>query len=373
MVINEERIVNRFLDYVKISSETGNELEFAIYLKQELESIGFTVDFDNAGDAFGGNCGNLIAKLPGTIKGKPLLFSGHMDTVSPGKNIKPIIKDGIIYSDGTTILGGDDKAGIAIIVEGILTVIENKSPHTDIELLFTVAEEGGLHGSRNLDLSLIKAKEGFIFDSSRLPGEIITDSPALSKINVTINGKAAHAGVCPENGINAAQVFAEAVSNMKLLRIDDETTANIGSVKGGTATNIVLPELVITAEVRSLSIEKLNNQVEHMRSCFEDACEKYDTSFEFKSDQKYDAFHVEDESNVVKKVLKAYSAIGIDAYTTFTGGASDANVLNGRGIEIINLGIGEKQAHTLNEHYYIKDLLLMSKFITSLINVHNNY
>lgn len=370
MTINKERVVQRFLEYVKISSETKSEKDFALYLKAELDAIGFSTEIDNAGEAFGGNCGNLIAKLKGNIEGMPVLFSGHMDTVTPGIDIKPIIKDEIIYSDGTTILGGDDKAGIAAIVEGIVTVIENKIPHNDIELLFTVAEEGGLKGSGNLDLNKISAKTGYILDSSKLPGEIITNSPAQAKITVAINGKAAHAGVCPENGISAIQVLSSAINDMKLLRIDDETTANIGIVNGGTATNIVMPKIDVVAEVRSLSIDKLNAQINHMKDCFEKASESHGAKLEFESVIMYDAFKVADTEEIVLNATDAFKALGMKATTTFTGGGSDANVLNGRGLTMINLGIGEKQAHTLNEHYYIKDLLTMSEFITELVKIH---
>lgn len=372
MLINKDRVVNRFLNYIKINSETKSEKDFALYLKAELEELGFVVVIDNAGESFGGNCGNLIAKLKGEISGGPILFSGHMDTVSPGINIKPIIKDDIIYSDGSTILGGDDKAGIAAIVEGIVTILESGLPHNDLELLFTVAEEGGLKGSKNLDLSLITAKQGYILDSSKLPGEIITNAPAQAKINVTVNGKASHAGVCPENGISAIQVLSSAITGMKLLRIDEETTANIGIVNGGSATNIVMPKLEVVAEVRSLSVDKLNAQINHMKDCFEKAANEFNTTVDFESVLMYGAFNIEETAEVVNNAKAAYKALDIEAYTTFTGGGSDANVLNDRGLEIINLGIGEKQAHTLGEHYYIRDLLLVSEFVTELIKLHAN-
>jgi len=368
--MNQERIVNRFLNYVKISSETKNEKEFALYLQKELEQMGLTTEFDQAGEAFGGNCGNLIAKLKGSLNKETMLFSAHMDTVTPGKDIKPIIKDDVIYSDGTTILGGDDKAGIAAIVEGLQMILEEKIPHGDIELLFSVAEEGGLKGSGNLNMDLISAKEGFILDSSKLPGEIITNGPAQAKLQIIVHGKAAHAGVCPENGISAIQVLSRAIDRMDLLRIDEETTANIGIVSGGTATNIVMPEIDVTAEVRSLDNKKLRKQMDHMIECLKAAAEEFNTTVDIKEDILYGSFNIDKDVNIVKKAKKAFDAIGINATTTFTGGGSDANVLNDRGLEIINLGIGEKQAHTLKEHYYIKDLLTMTSFVKTLIIQH---
>lgn len=366
-MINKERIVDRFLNYVKISSESLNEKNFSEHLSRELVALGFSVMMDKTGDIIGGNCGNIIAKLKGTKSGEPILLSAHMDTVCPGMDIKPIIKDEVIYSDGTTVLGGDDKAGIACIVEGVQSILESGVLYPDIELVFTVAEEIGIKGGKNLDLNLITAREGFILDSSKLPGEIITQSPGQAKIKVKIHGKAAHAGVCPEDGISAVQIFADAVQQMKLLRIDEETTANIGIVKGGTATNIVMPELDVTAEVRSLSLEKIKIQVEHMKDCFNSAALKYKSTVDFESELMYGAFNVKEDAAVVLKAKKAFEALEIKATTTMTGGGSDANALNSRGLTMINLGIGEKKAHTLDEHYYIRDLLLMSEFVSVLI------
>lgn len=366
--MKNERVVNNFMNYIKIDSESGFENNFASYLESQLICLGFKVEMDHAGEAFGGQCGNLIAKKSGTIKGRPLLFCAHMDTVSPGKNIRPLIKDGIISSDGTSILGGDDKAGIAAIVEGVSRFIESKKAHKDLELVFTVCEEGGINGGKNLDLSLIKAREGLILDSSKLPGEIIIQSPGQAAIDVIVYGKAAHAGVCPENGISAAQIFAEALSHMKLLRIDSETTANIGLVNGGVASNIVMPELKVKAEVRSLSLEKMATQISHMKSCFEKAAEKYAGHIDFKSTVKYKAFNLPEDASIVLKAKKAFNTIGIEASTSFTGGGSDANALNDRGLTMVNLGIGEKQAHTLEEHYYIKDLETMSTFVETFIS-----
>ncbi len=198
-----------------------------------MEKIGLEVYMDDAGEKVGSNSGNLIGKLRGNTDGETILFSAHMDTVSPGIGIKPIIKDGVIYSDGTTILGGDDKAGIAAILEAIEIIVENNIPHGDIEVVFSIFEEGGLFGAKNLDYTKLNAKVGFVLDSGGEPGQIIVQGPAQNKINAKFIGKEAHAGVAPENGISAIQIAAEAISNMKLLRIDEETTANIGYILVG--------------------------------------------------------------------------------------------------------------------------------------------
>ncbi len=366
-MINRDRLVERFLRYIQIDSETRYERDFALHLSDELTALGFEVEFDNAGEKIGGNCGNLIAKIKGSQDGQAVLLSGHMDTVSPGKGIKPIIKDDVIYSDGTTILGGDDKAGIAMIVEAFQTIKENNLDHKDIELLFTVAEEGGLNGSKNLDTSKISASHGFILDSSKLPGEIITSAPAQAKLDIKVKGRAAHAGVRPEDGINALQVASRAIDNMKLLRIDEETTANIGIISGGSATNVVMPELDMVAEVRSLCNEKLDNQIEHMKKCFASAAVDFDATVHIDIKHMYASFKIEDEHELVQRAVQTFESMGIEASTTSTGGGSDANILNKKGITVLNLGIGERKAHTVEEHYHISDLLTMTQFVMNII------
>jgi len=172
-MINKKRLLDRFLSYVQIDSPTKSERKFAEYLKSEMEEIGLDVCMDDAGEKVGSDSGNLIGKLKGNTQGETILFSAHMDTVSPGIGIKPVIRDGVIYSDGTTVLGADDKAGIAAILEGVETIIEKNIAHGDIEIVFSIYEEGGLYGAKNLDYENLKAKTGFVFDSGGSPGEIV--------------------------------------------------------------------------------------------------------------------------------------------------------------------------------------------------------
>lgn len=369
-MINEKRLLDRFLKYVQIDSPTKFEREFAEYLMKEMEEMGLEVYMDDAGEKVGSNSGNVIGKLKGNTNGQTILFSAHMDTVSPGKGIKPVIKDGVIYSDGTTVLGGDDKAGIAAILEAVETVIEQDIPHGDIEIVFSIYEEGGLFGAKNLDYSKLKAKRGFVFDSSGKPGQIIIQGPAQNKISAKFIGKEAHAGVAPEKGISAIQMAAAAISNMKLLRIDDETTANIGIISGGQATNIVTKEVNIEGEARSLSNEKLKEQTEHMVKCCEDAANKFGGSVEIDLENSYGAFKIDEDSVIVQKVKEACANIGLEPRTSASGGGSDTNILNANGIEAVNLGIGERQPHTLEEHLHIKDLENAARLALELIKVH---
>lgn len=369
-MINEKRLLDRFLQYIQIDSPTKQEREFADFLKNEMEKIGLEVYMDDAGEKVGSNSGNLIGKLRGNTDGETILFSAHMDTVSPGIGIKPIIKDGVIYSDGTTILGGDDKAGIAAILEAIEIIVENNIPHGDIEVVFSIFEEGGLFGAKNLDYTKLNAKVGFVLDSGGEPGQIIVQGPAQNKINAKFIGKEAHAGVAPENGISAIQIAAEAISNMKLLRIDEETTANIGYIFGGSATNIVPKEVEIKGEARSLKDDKLQAQTEHMVKCCEDAAKKYGGKVELDVRNSYGAFKVDEDHEIVQRVKSACTNIGLESYTTTSGGGSDTNILNANGITAVNLGIGERKPHTLEEHIHIKDLENAARLALEIIKVY---
>lgn len=366
-MINEKRLLERFLKYVQIDSPTKEEREFALQLKTELENLGMEVVMDDAGEKTGSNSGNIVGFLKGTTNGESILFSAHMDTVSPGRGIKPQIRDGVVYSDGTTILGGDDKAGIAAVVEAIQAIKENDIPHGDIEVAFTIYEEGGLFGSKNLDYSKLKSRLGFVLDSGGDPGTIIVQGPAQNKIDVKFIGKEAHAGVAPESGISAIQMAGEAISNMRLLRVDEETTANIGSIKAEGPTNIVPKTVEFSAEARSLSDDKLREQSEHMKKCCEDAAAKYGGSVEVSIENAYGAFKVAEDHPLVKTVEKASKILKLESRTTTSGGGSDTNIFNANGIEAINLAIGERKPHTLEEHMHISDLENSAKLVLEII------
>lgn len=369
-MINQNRVVDEFIKYVKISSPTKSERKFADFIKLELEALGFDVIIDDAGQKVGSDSGNVVAKLKGTVEGETILFSCHMDTVSPSIDIKPVIRDGVIYSDGTTILGGDNKAGIAAVLEAIKVIKENNIDHGPIEISFSIFEEGGLHGAKNLDYSQFESKKAFILDSGGDPGQIIVKGPAQDKISVTITGTPAHAGVAPEEGVSAIMVAARAIDNMQLLRIDEETTANIGVISGGSATNIVTPEVQIEAEARSLDNDKLEKQSSHMAKCFEDAAKEYGAKADVKITRMYSAFSIDHNDPIVEVAKEACKNIGVNSTIESSGGGSDTNVFNAMGLKAINLGIGEKKPHTLEEHLHIKDLVKVSELVMELIKLH---
>lgn len=366
-MVNQERVVERFLKYVQIDSETRNEKEFADMLVEEMKAMGLEIQRDNAGAPVGSNTDNIIARLKGNTDQQSVFFSAHMDTVTPGNGINPIVEGGIIKSDGTTVLGGDDKAGIVAIMEAFQVVIEEGLPHGTIEAVITIAEEGGLNGSKNLDYSLVESKLGFVLDSGGKTGEVIVQGPAQDKIDVVIKGRPAHAGVAPEEGISAIMVASEAISNMKLLRIDSETTANIGSIEGGQVTNIVCPEVKIKAEARSLSNEKLDAQSAHMAKCFEDAAEKFGAQAIVQIDRAYSAFKVEESDEIIAIIRKAMGALDAEVQLKASGGGSDTNIYNGNGIKAINLGVGMQKVHTLDEFIEISDLVKSAEMCVEIV------
>ncbi|MBZ4654211.1 MAG: peptidase [Peptococcaceae bacterium] len=367
-MINQERIVREFMEMVTIASPTRKEGQFAQVLKSKLEAMGLEVYEDNAGKEAGSDTGNLIGRVKGNTGGLPaVIFAAHMDTVSPGEGIRPVIKDGYIYSSGDTVLGADDKAGIAAILEALRHLKEEGITHGDIEVVFTIAEEGGLFGSKYLDYSLLKGKVAFVLDSGGAPGTIINRAPAQDKLSFVIHGKAAHAGVSPEEGISAIQVAARAIDRMKLLRIDEETTANIGVIKGGSVTNIVCDRVEIEAEARSLSVEKLEKQSRHMVQCMEEACREFGARLESNVERAYNPFFVEEQDPLVLAARKAAEKLGLESRVISTGGGSDTNNFNARGIKAVNLGVGMSKVHTLDEYIPIKDLVDSARYVVSII------
>jgi tripeptide aminopeptidase len=322
---------------------------------------------DSCGEKFGSNAGNVYATLKGDENREPILFSAHMDTVVPGIGVKPVIKEGVIRSDGTTVLGGDDKSGVAAVVEALRTVKEENISHPTIEIVFTVCEEVGLLGSANLDYSRITAKKAAVLDSSGDAGKIITSAPGQVKIDGIFVGKSAHAGIAPETGISAIQIAAEAVSNMKLLRIDEETTANIGTFSCEGATNIVAEKVRFIAEARSLNREKLAAQTLHMTQCIDSACKKYGGKFEGKVFEMYQPYKKADSDSFVQEVMAACEKAGLKGEIASTGGGSDANNMNQNGISALVLGTGMSNVHTVNEYITVENLENTTRLVLELM------
>ena len=340
-----EGMIKQFMEMVQISSESGEEAAYIDYLLEEFKKIGAEAKKDSYG--------NLIAKLPAKgCEGKePILLSCHADTVKPGQNIKPVLKDGVIRSGGDTILGADDKAGIAEMLEALRTA----AVRPPIEIAVSRQEEIGLLGVKNLDYSQLTAKKGFLLDNDELE-TIVIGGPSYFAIDVDIKGRAAHAGMEPEKGINAILAASKAITALKLGRLDHETTANVGVIKGGIIRNGVPDSAGFLAECRSLNHEKGQKLADEMGKTIKKQVESIGASVEIKIDNLCRAVDIPEDSWTVTVARKALKTVGIEAETTFITGFTDASIYNNRGIEMAVVGIGARLEHSCQEHIYISDM-----------------
>nr|WP_309101037.1 tripeptidase T [Fredinandcohnia onubensis] len=367
-MINQDRLVNEFLELVQVDSETKFETEIAKVLKEKFTALGVHVVEDDTTSQTGHGSGNLICTLEATKNDvDPIYFTSHMDTVVPGKGIKPSIKDGYIVSDGTTILGADDKAGLVAMLEAIRVLKENQIPHGTIEFIITVGEESGLVGAKALDRSMITAKYGYALDSDGKVGDIVVAAPTQAKVRATIIGKTAHAGVAPEKGVSAITMAAKAIAKMPLGRIDEETTANIGRFEGGTQTNIVCDHVEILAEARSLVTEKMEAQVQKMKAAFESVAADMGGRAEVEITVMYPGFKFADGDHVVEVAKRAVAKIGRQSALQKSGGGSDANVIAGHGIPTVNLAVGYEEIHTTNEKMPVEELVKTAELIVAIV------
>jgi len=355
-MINRERLLNTFLDYVQISSESRHEAAFARRLKADLEALGLEVYEDDTKGQTGSDAGNLYATLPGNRAGEPLILCAHMDTVPPGNGVVPIVEDGVIRSSGDTVLGGDDKSAVAGIMETLRVILEHDLPHPDLQLVFTVCEEIGLRGGWALDFDRLIAKRAVIFDSVGDVGKIVNRGPGHSYLEATVVGRSAHAGMAPEDGISAVHVLCEAVANMKLSRIDEETTANVGTIRADFEPNVVAERAYLHAECRSLDLNKLRAQEKHMMDCLHTACDKYGAKLEGGLLPCFIPFAIPEEDPLVQQVIRACGQIGVPYRLSSTGGGSDAHVFNMKGIKALILSTGMDRVHTVREQLTIKNL-----------------
>ncbi len=353
-----ERMINQFMEMVKIDSESGNEANFIDYLFQEFGKIGGQTKKDNYG--------NLVVKFAAkNCQGKdPILLSCHADTVQPGQNIEPVLSDGVIRSKGNTILGADDKAGIAELFEALQTA----EVHPPIEIAISRQEEVGLLGIKNLDFSLLSAKKGFLLDNDTLE-TIVIGGPSYFAIDVEIKGKSAHAGMEPEKGINAILAASKAISSLKLGRLDHETTANVGVIKGGLIRNGVPDSTTFLAECRSLTHDKGQQLADDMVKIIRDQVESVGAEVDIKVDNLCQAVDIPPDSWTVQTTMKALKTVDIDAKTTFITGFTDASIYNNKGIEMAVVGIGARLEHSTDEHIYVSDMEKALKMIIEIFRL----
>ncbi len=374
-MVNSERITDEFMRQAAISSPSLKEAQMARYLEKRFREMGAEVVYDDAAKKVGGEVSNLIARFPGNKAGEPFIFSVHMDTVVPCDNVEPVLVNGIVRTAGETILGADDKAGIAEVIEALEVVREQGIDHVPIEVVVTIGEEIGLVGAKHLDYSLLAAKRGIALDTPGIDW-VVRRAPGANRFRFEVFGRAAHAGVAPEQGLSAIEVAARAVAKMRLGRIDFETTANIGTVEGGLATNIVAESVVLTGEARSHDAVKLAGQTEHMQACFEEAADEMQREINgevvravIKSEVRPDfpKMSVAEDADIVALAQGAAQALGREMKDRLGGGGSDANIFNENGIEMVIVGTGMQNVHSTDEEVAVEDLVKVAEFLVEVI------
>ncbi|MFC2170808.1 M20/M25/M40 family metallo-hydrolase [Calditrichota bacterium] len=373
-----KNLLSDFLTLVSIDSPSKNERGVADWLTEEFKSLGCDVEEDDSGKKVGGNTGNLFVKLPGNQpEKKSLMFSAHMDTVLPAEGVEPVVEDGIIRSKGETVLGSDDKAGLAVILNLVrMARSQPELPRCDLEFSIHVCEEIGLLGAKNIDVKKFKAIAGFILDDHD-PKSATVGSPSAVRLDYKISGRAAHAGVEPEKGISALQVMSEAISKMNIGRIDEETTANIGVVSGGSASNVVMEQVSMKAEARSHDTAKLEKQVAHMEKCFKTACDNWRQvedsipHFEVIRTDDYKAVRFSDADFPVQLFIAAGKRLGWSVTTKIGGGGTDGSILTHKGIPSIVIGVGMQDIHSTKEWIRISDLEDAARLAGSIVSTHS--
>ena len=356
-MINRERLVKTFCDIVQIDSPSGEEEEMAQDLIRRLEKLGFETIRDGYG--------NLVAN---DGRDDPILLSAHMDTVEPGRGIKPKLDGDRIVAEGDTILGGDCKAGVAAILEALESVVEDGAESRPIQLAFTREEEIGLVGARNLDLSLIKAKEAIVFDGEGTVNQITSSSPTYIGFDIEITGRAAHAGVEPEKGLSAILIASELITQLPQGRLDETTTFNIGTIEGGSVRNTVPETAKIVGEFRSTNIENLDDIRIRIDATLNTVREQYpEAVIESHLHTEFETYTLTSDDPATSRVISALSTLGLDPIMKPSGGGTDGNVFRLNGISSVVVGMADHGMHTIRESVTIPDLVDAAHLCEALI------
>ncbi|MCS7185779.1 MAG: M20/M25/M40 family metallo-hydrolase [Armatimonadota bacterium] len=367
-LINRERATELFLQLVHIDSGSENEAEICRFVVERLRELGAEEVFvDNASEKIGGTGGNVFARFKGTVNASPVMLSAHLDTVAPTKGIKVIRTETEIKTDGTTILGADDKAGVALILEAIQTLRERNLPHPPIEVVFTIREEKGLLGAKVFDKSKLKSHYGIVVDGSGEPGDLIVGSPTHFRFEAVFHGKAAHAGVEPEKGVNAIVMASEAISAMKWGRIDEDTTANVGVIEGGQAMNIVPDRCKVVGEFRSHNPQKVEALVAEWKRICEQVAQKFGGKVDLTVDKTFDAIRLSPDEPIVKAAMKAVESLGLKPKLKRMGGGTDGNIFTAHGIRCLVLPTGGENYHSPNERLVLANFYAVGEILVRTI------
>ncbi len=370
--MSRDTLVSLFCELVQIDSLSKHEAAFASVIKDKLAGLCLDTTDDGAGPYIGGDCGNLICRIPATADGFPvIMLNTHIDTVGDDTGIQPIVEDDEIHSASNTILGADAKAGITLILAALQALHDQDLPHGELVVVFTVAEEIELVGAQHLDYEMLQPlpQMAYVLDGGVTPGQMTTQAPYADKISFEVRGKAAHAGVEPEAGINAIQIAARAISEMKLGRLDEESTANIGTIRGGSATNIVPEVTTFNGEARSHQEEKLARQTRHMRQKVEEAAADAGAEAEITTERSYNGFALGPDDAVVQRGIAAAQQVGLQPSLHKGGGGSDANIFNEHGIPSVIIATGAHKPHTPEELLRIPSMLKCYEWLIAIITL----
>ena len=361
-------VLDLFLELAAVPSPSGEEREVADRVLHYLRDCGLEPEEDDTGPSIGSNAGNVLARLEPTAAGEPLFLCAHFDTVPPTDAIEPVVEDGVVRNARPTVLGGDNKAAIAAMLEATRRVLAENRPHAGIELLFTPKEEVGLIGAYAFDHRRLGASVGFVYDQAAPIGDIVLGAPSAQQLDITFHGRAAHAGMYPEEGRSAIAAAARAISEMRLGRIDDETTANVGKIAGGTAANIVPEWCSLVAEARSHDEGKLAELVQEMQDAITFAAGVAEVEVETKVRRSYRAYRFKRSDLAVTLATGALERCGFEPSFSLSGGAADANVFNERGLQCVNLANGMAEIHTPDEHIAVADIESMVDVTLALVD-----
>ncbi|MCL6493167.1 MAG: M20/M25/M40 family metallo-hydrolase [Ignavibacterium sp.] len=361
--MNPSRLIEIFLQVIKINALSANEKPLADFIQSFLSNLGYKVEFDDSAKFTHSNTGNLICKIG---NGGDFVMTAHMDTARPTENVKPIIKEDRITSSGDTVLGVDNREGVAVLLYTLERIAKDKIPVKDFTVAFTTCEETTLFGSKYLGLNG-NIKKGFVFDSGYRPGSFIYSACGAIGFNLKVIGRASHSGIAPEKGINSLVIATRAINKLPLGRIDDETTMNIGSLKSGSAVNVI-PELTeMIGEVRSFNLEKAENYFNLLIKTFEEEAKKSSAKIEYDYYWDFKPYTIKENSDVYKDIVRAITKVGLMPTPKISLGGSDANSLNANGIESVNIGIGAQNPHSNDEFVYIEDLIKSAEIALELV------
>ena len=358
-----------FLELAAIPSPPGEERGVADVLLRYLRGLGLEPDEDDCGSRIGSTAGNVYARIEPTAEGRPVFLCAHMDTVPPDGQLEPVVEDGVVRNAGGTILGGDNKAAITAMLEGVRRVLVENLPHGGIELVFTPKEEVGLVGANAFDHDRLRAQVGYVYDQEGAIGEVVLGAPWSRALEVRFHGRSAHAGMAPEEGRSAIQAAAKAIADLRLGRVDELTTANVGTISGGTAGNVIPEWCTFLAEARCHDEATLGDFVQEMLDAFSFAATETDCEVETTMRKSYDGYRLKRDDPAVALAAAAFARCGFEPRYGLSGGGADANVFNERGRRCVNLSHGVFGFHTSDEQVAVADLDAMVDVTVALVGL----